>query len=372
MKYPFFESRIDCLYINRYYQINDNTFDMIKIFKPTINGLIQLNERKNTMDLKAKLATKKGNGIDINASNGNQSLSARLQANKSNGIANKSVMNKADLTANKFAEVENLRQTIKQQSIDIINMQTDIKDLCKVIIENNAFIGTIAKDQKSILNAINTLHGKLASNKIESNASKPITDNKVINRKAIDNDNIISIASQNLDNDSYLALYEHFKGYFNHKFAKSNQCNKLNEFKFFINGIDFASLQSIDDSARAIWQAYRSDNGNMLFAPNSMKLAIKSLIKLGNDFDLIKDNDIKSSDNIKVNSEVKDFKYWANLLQVDISIIKECIDILKTDNIKDDTTKSLLIEYLQENSNEYTMQDINEFISYLESTNFAG
>jgi hypothetical protein len=131
-------------------------------------------------------------------------------------------------------------------------------------------------------------------------------------------------------------------------------------------------LQSIDDSARSIWQEYRSNNGNMLFAPNSMKLAIKSLIKLGNDFDLIKDNDIKSSDNIKINSEVKDFNYWANLLQVDISIIKECIDILKTDNIKDDTTKSLLIEYLQENSNEYTMQDINDFISYLENTNFAG
>jgi hypothetical protein len=221
------------------------------------------------------------------------------------------------------------------------------------------------------------LHGKLASNKIASDTSKPIADNKVITRKAIDNNNIISIASQNLDNDSYLALYEHFKGYFTHKFCKSNDCNKLDEFKFFINGIDWNSLQSIDDSARSIWQEYRSNNGNMLFAPNSMKLAISSLIKLGNDFDLIKDNDIKSSDNIKVNSEVKDFNYWANLLQVDISIIKECISCLKDNDIKDDSTKGLIAEYLQDS----TLSDetdsvfhgnIESFIEYLASTNFAG
>lgn len=376
MKYPYFDNRIDCLYIKRYYEINDNTFDMITIFQPTLYGLQTIKQMKgfNTMDLKAKLAAKLGNGkIDINASNGNLSLKDKLNQSNKN-IINQSAINKADMTANKFAEVEALRQSIKDHGVDIINLQNDISQLTKVVMESNAFCATLAKDQKSILNAINALHGKLASNKIAGNGNAD-QNQKVITKKA-DNkgitSNILSIADQNLDNDSYQGLYEHFKTYFNHKFAKSSNADMLPEFKLFINGIDWNNLQSIDDSCRSIWQAYRADNGGMLFAPNSMKLAIESLNKLGNDFDLIKDSNIESPDNVKVNSEVKDFNYWSQLLNVDIAIIKECVSCLKDSNIKDDSTKQLLIEYIQESSNGYEMQDINEFIKYLETSNFAG
>ena len=377
IKYPYFDNRIDCLYIKRYYQINDNTFNMISIFNPTEYGINQINERKqDTMNnLKAKLEAKKASAININESNGNASLKDKLSRGKL--IANKSAIEKSDMTLNKFAEVESLKDKIETMSIDIVNLQSELVDFSKLALENNAFLATIGKDNKSILNAINSLHGKLASGKVESKTSAIDNSQKVVTRKK--ESGIISkwysIEEQNLTDDNYLALYEHYLTYFNHKFDKSKTANKLESFKLFINGINWSNLQSIDTSAREIWQAYRTDTSKMLFAPNSMKLAIDSLKKLGNDFDLIKDSDTKSIDNIQVNSEVKDFNYWSQLLSVDISIIKESIDILKTDDIKDDTTKSLIKEYLQDNStlsNDMTLDNsIESFIDYMETTNFS-
>jgi hypothetical protein len=377
MGYHYFDNRIDCLYIKRYYQIDDNTFDMISIFNPTQYGINQINERYEIMNLSEKLKAKSASAININESNGNASLKDKLSKSsttlKGKLIANKSVLDKADLTVNKFAEVESLKDKIETMSIDIVNLQSELKDFAKLALENNAFLATIGKDNKSILNAINSLHGKLASSKIESTIDNG--NQKVITRKAIDKP-IESIASQNLDNESYQALYEHFKGYFNHKFAKSGKCNKLNEFKFYINGIDFANLNTIDKSARVQWQAFKNDNDNqMIYAPNSMKLAIESLIKLGTDFDLIKNTDMNSSDNIEVKSEVKDFAYWSNLLQVPLSVIQECISALNDNDIKADSTKGLIMDHLKDASlldkDDSLTMDINSFIEYLSNTNFS-
>jgi hypothetical protein len=323
------------------------------------------------MNLADKLNAKKAiasgiNSNPINANNG--SLQNKLLKGKL--TSNKSAIDKADLTSNKFAEVESLRQSIKTMQTDIVNLQSEIVDFSKLALENNAFIAIIGKDNKSILNAINSLHGKLASNKVTIDNG----NQKVITKKANTDNTVNSIQSQNLDNEAYQALYEHFKGYFNHKFAKSGTCTKLNDFIFYINGIDFSNLNTIDKSARVIWQAYKVNNDNsMIYAPNSMKLAIESLIKLGTDFDLIKDINPNSNDNIQVNSPVKDFAYWSTLLNVDTSIIKECIDILKTDNIKDDSTIGLIKEYISESSgNKSNDNDIQCFIEYLASANFAG
>jgi hypothetical protein len=365
--YDYFDNRIDCISIKRYYKINDYTFKMLTLFSPNDNGLNTIKEGNNNMSLSEKLAAKKASASSIsnpiNANNG--SLQSKLLKGKL--TSNKSAIDKADLTSNKFAEVESLRQSIKTMQNDIINLQSEVVDFAKLALENNAFISIISKDNKSILNAINSLHGKLASNKVTIDNG----NQKVITKKANTDNTVNSIQSQNLDNDAYQALYEHFKGYFNHKFAKSGTCNKLNDFKFYINGIDFSNLNTIDKSARVIWQAYKSNNNNqMIFAPNSLKLAIESLIKLGTDFDLIKDTSPNSSDNMQVNSPVKDFAYWSTLLNVDISIIQECIASLKD---KDNSTYPLIKEYLSESSGNTAIDTyIDEFIKYLDSADFAG
>jgi hypothetical protein len=371
--YDYFDNRIDCISIKRYYKINDHTFKMLTLFSPNDNGLNTIIERNNDnmSTLADKLNAKKStiaSGISnpINANNG--SLQSKLLKGKL--TSNKSAIEKADLTSNKFAEVESLRQSIKTMQNDIINLQSEVVDFSKLALENNAFIAIIGKDNKSILNAINSLHGKIASNKTTIDNG----NQKVITRKNADsNDNIQvnSIESQNLDNEAYQALYEHFKGYFNHKFAKSGTCNKLNDFKFYINGIDFSNLNTIDKSARVIWQLFKVNNDNqMIYAPNSMKLAIESLTKLGTDFDLIKDTSPDSNDNIQVKGIVKDFAYWANLLKVDILIIQESIAALKD---KDNNTYPLIKEYISESSgNKSNDNDMQCFIEYLDSADFAG
>ena len=122
MEYPYFDNRIDCLYIKRYYQIDDNTFDMISIFNPTQYGINQIKERYESMNLSEKLKAKSASAININESNGNASLKDKLSKSsttlKGKLIANKSVLDKADLTVNKFAEVESLKDKIETMSID--------------------------------------------------------------------------------------------------------------------------------------------------------------------------------------------------------------------------------------------------------------
>jgi hypothetical protein len=393
--YAYTDNRIDCLYIKRYYRIDIDNIKMLTLFNPTIFGLNTIKEgnNDNMSTLADKLNAKKStiaSGISnpINANNG--SLQSKLLKGKL--TSNKSALEKADLTSNKFAEVESLRQSIKTMQTDIINLQSEVVDFSKLALENNAFIAIISKDNKSILNAINALHGKFASNKVTFE-----NDNqKVITRKASPgsaNNGINSIASQNLNEDAYQGFYEHFKGYFLHKFAKDSRCIHLAIFKAFIDQIDFASLQSINNSCRISWSQYKTDNSNqMVFAPGSMELAITSLIQTGIDFDLIKDFspiiDNKSkpeiikaindkfadsnshSDNNEVKGIVKDFAYWANLLKVDISIIQECIASLKD---KDNSTYPLIKEYISESSGNTAIDnDIECFIEYLDSADFAG
>jgi len=358
--YPYFDNRIDCLSIKRYYRINDNTFKMVTLFNPTEFGINQLKERnKITMGIKEKLQA-------INSGNGNaKPINAVSLKDK---VKEKSFNEKSDLNLNKFAEVETLRQTINDQSVLIQDLINDIKDLSKCIYENNSLIAIIGKDQKSCLNAINALHAKSINTAKTDKKDPAINNQKVITRKA--NNKGSFLTDQSIDQDTYQGIYEHFKGYFNHKFAKSGKADQLPEFIFFINGIDFSNGDTIDQSCRAIWQSYRADNNSMLFAPNSMKLAIDSLIKTGKDLDLIKgSNKLDQSKNPTI---VKDFEYWANLLQVDKPIIAEIVSLIKAEKLTD-TTKGLIIEHLQDHCNDLDkvkVSHIDEFMEYLNNTNF--
>lgn len=371
----FMENRIDCLSVNRYYKIDNDLTIYFKMASPNEFGLAKLKQSKQTkgqktMDLKAKLQAKKqlakGNDIAINnnASKGQKTMDLKAK------FKNQSAMNKAELNINKFAEVSELRETIKQQSIDIVNLQSDIKDLSKVLFENNNLLAIIAKDLQSNLKAFNGLHPKIDSlikgNAIASPAIKTMASPEVktikAKDKAIASPAMVSIESQGLDQDSYQGLYEHFKAYFNHKFAKSSKADQLPEFIFFINGIDFASPDTIDQSARAIWQEYRANNNAMIFAPNSMKLAIDSLIKLGNDFDLMASPDMANS---QVNSEVIDFAFFSKLLALDISYIKEIASLLKSEGYNE-MTKGLIIDHIKDNAKqENKASDIEGFIDWI-------
>ena len=395
MEYPYFDNRIDCLYIKRYYQIDDNTFDMISIFNPTQYGIETIKERYNSMNsLSQKIAAKKASAssIDNPLNANNASLQSRI-ADKKTIEKKQSLNDQSALNAQKFYEVSELKNKIEQYGIDIVNLNNTIAELSKVVYENNSLLAILSKDIKSNLNATNSLHGRFAN--IGNNANikadnKGNNDQKVITRKAINTDSNVFLIDQNLNDESYQGFYEHFKSYFNHKFAKNSKCIHLDIFKTFCNPIDFQSLQSINDSCRISWQDYRTQTSEMIFAPGSMALAITSLIKTGKDFDLIKDyspiidkkakpevvkaiNDefadsSTHSDNNECKSEVKDFAYWSTLLNADISIIQECVSALKD---KDDNTYPLIKEHLNANSKDIIDTDIDSFIDYLDNSSFA-
>ncbi len=375
---PFMENRIDCLSVNRYYQIDNDLTYYFKMASPNEFGLAKLNQNQmkgqKTMDLKAKLQAKKqmakGNDIAINnnASKGQKAMDLKAR------FKQQSAMDKAELNINKFAEVSELRETIKQQSIDIIGLQNEIKDLSKVLFENNNLIAIIAKDLQSNLKAFNGLHPKIDSlikgNAIASPSVNTIASPSVITRKADQSKalaspsvNTVSIANQGLDQESYQGLYEHFKTYFNHKFAKSSKADQIAEFIFFINGIDFASPDTIDTSTRAIWQEYRNNNNNaMLYAPGDMKFAVECLIKLASDFDLMASPEMANS---KVNSEVINFDFFSKLLALDKSFIQEIASLLHSEGFNP-MTKSLIIDHIKDNAKQANKaSDIESFIDWI-------
>lgn len=405
--YSYFDNRIDSLYIKRYYQINDNTFKMLTLFNPSDYGIEQLKENERSQIIMAlqdkinasrKVETKKVSG-----------LKAKINASRKvdNNPDMQSFNDKSQINIDKFIQVENLNKNIMvlTEKIDsqgqlIAELMQDFSAISKLIVENNQYAVQSAKDSKSCLNAINAIHGKFANignfidlRKNDTNKGIQSDSQKVITRKKPDNHNQALIVNESMDNEGYQGFYEHFKSYFSHKFAKSNQCDNLDIFKTFINPIDFYSLQSINDTTRKSWQDYRSETSQMIFAPGSMELCLQALIKTGIDFDLIKDfspiidskckpeilkrlnsefasNESYQDTNI-TNSEIKDFKYWARVLQVDISIIKECIDSLKD---RDDKTLILCKEYIVDKSslNEFELVELDDFIDYLDNTNFAG
>lgn len=405
--YPYSDNRIDCLFIKRYYQINDNTFKMLTLFNPSDYGIEQLKENErglNIMALQDKInASRKVDNKKVSG------LKAKINASrKVDNPDNQSFNDKSQINIDKFIQVENLNKNIMvlTEKIDsqgelIAELMQDFSAISKLMIENNSYSVQSAKDSKSCLNAINAIHGKFANigNFIDyrkndtTNKGNQSDNQKVITRKKTDNHKQALIINESMDNEGYQGFYEHFKSYFSHKFAKSNQCDNLDIFMTFINPIDFYSLQSINDTTRKSWQDYRSDTSQMIFAPGSMELCLQALIKTGIDFDLIKDfspiidnkckpeilkrlnsefasNESYQDTNI-ANTEIKDFKYWANALQVNISIIKECIDSLKD---KDDKTLTLCKEYIVDKSslNEFELTELDDFIDYLDNTNFAG
>jgi len=365
---PYAESRIDCFSVNQYFKNELNEIIIHRIFNPTIYA--DLNQMKGKiMSLKDKLnASKNVNPITANANNQLQksSLAAKLASKDS-------VISEASMTAEKFAQVEALRQEIKNLQLDTVNMQSDIEALTKVIMECNQFTASTAKDIKSTLNAVNSLHGNFAKI-LPTMAIVDSNPDTIINRKQ--HSKLTAKTSEfksvieGLEQGEVQALYELFKSQFNHKFAKSSKADKLSEFSFFINGIDFTSLDTIDATTRAQWQAFKNANNNqMIFAPNSMKLAVKSLIAIGNDLDLIADNSVSDS---KVNTEVKDFAYWSSQYGIaDKSIISEVVDLVKQEGLNNKTS-SLIAEYLNENSvNDLSGVNHGDFFTYLKTSKFA-
>ena len=425
---PYKQYRVDCLTSQRYYLINDNEQIYFNYFDPNKYGIDKLQKKEGiqTMtDLASKLNSIKGNGSNDQSSNGSNDLASKLNANKkgsgSNDLASKligsskdSAINKADMNINKIAEIESLRSdilsmqdTIKDQGVLIADCINAINDLFKLTQENNTILAIIGKDQKSTLKAINANNALIGKNpNIKGSGSNDQSDQVVINRKNHStfkpSNNQGSkvkamIIDSNPSNDQYQQIYEIFKGYFNHKFAKSSKADQLDHFKVFIDLIDFYSLQSINDSARQSWQEYRSSNNAMIFAPGSMTLCITSLIQLGSDLDYTKDLAPiidKKADQAKIAeinnqfadstltdqttdnqapSKVKDFDYWKDLLSIaDKKIIADCVSLLKIQKLNEGNTKEVIRDHLIDNTTgSITDQQLNDFYSYLDQTNFC-
>ena len=361
--------------------------DIEIIGKPllTQNEFSILKERKVIMNkslLKSKIE---------NSTNGNPLAARKTQL--SNPFAARkaqSFNDQSQVNVQKFAYVEAMRDELKQQGILIANLIDEIQSISKVCFENNSLLAITAKNTQSALNAINAMHGKFAVSNAPAISNAPA----VINRKGNAPIDISGLLSENLPDNEYQAIYELFKSFFNHKFAKESRCIHLNHFKYFANGINFYSLQSINDTARANWQSYRTENNSMLYAPGSMELAITSLIETGKALELVfnfapiidskaKPESIaainskfadatlidKSSDN-QESTIVKDFAYWSKILSVPLEVIKHCVNF--EDDINLDTSKELIKGYIIDESNGNDIGNgLNDFIDYLSRTNFA-
>jgi hypothetical protein len=407
-------SRIDCFTVNLYFKVDDYQTYYFKIFDPTIYGINQLKEKDiNIMPtLNEKLGILTGN------SNQGNDLAAKLAAkktgnsNQGNDLAAKlkdkkpTFNDQSEMNTEKFFQVEQLRETISNQSVLIQDLINRFLDLEKVAIENNSLIAVLSKDQKSTLNAVNSLAAKFKDPIIKADkASDQNNDQVIINRKQhaiakpanpINTPQLFLLFNECQQDQDYQGIYNLFKKYFSHKFAKSSKADQLPDFIEFGSTIDLYSLQSINDTCRLAWQNYRSKYDRMVFAPGSMELAITSLIQVAIDLEYLQDKtpivdkkakpekinainekfaDPSLIDNTKDNKQpsvVKDFKYWSNALTISIEVIRDIIALIKNKGTTPEVMEVIIDHCIENSKVDIDGSDqLAEFYDYLKETNFA-
>ena len=156
----------------------------------------------------------------------------------------------------------------QQSTLEILNSFSKFKD------DTETYLHSVIKNQSSILNGVNSLNGNFTKSlviKEKSDTITPDTDQKVILRKATDN-----------NNDAVSNFYDTFQSFFNGTFCKSMDLTDetIKVFSALIDSIDDTNASTIENSIKLFRSAYTKQNGGKLItAKKSNAKFVSSIIK---------------------------------------------------------------------------------------------
>jgi hypothetical protein len=271
----------------------------------------------------------------------------------------KSIMQESsELTLDKFDKIEQLTKKIfnldtsfneflsnQNESIKTIASFNDKLDSLEVLVLNSI------KNQKSILNAVNSLHAKaFQSDTIEpdTDISKPVTK---LRKK---------------DNDEVSDYYDTFQGFFAGNFlGEKNLTDDIKPvFLALLESIDDSTPDTIESSIKNFRSEYsKHSNGKLLTARKSNDKMIKAMIKTiakmqDKTFDLT---------NTTQNSETIDKNHFVDLLGISLESINDIIsDLMEYGKVNTHFIEAVS-EHLNEVNPNLTDHAIGTFIKYLKS-----
>ena len=275
---------------------------------------------------------------------------AKLQLNKSK------IASETELTIDKFDRIEKLSNKIfdlDKSFIEFIQNQKEknsfFNQLDKKIDNIEILILNSIKNQKSILDSINSFHAKAFQTETKPAETKPAAaETKLI--KAIDR----------LSIDNPESLYKFWMDKFEGNFIGTKELNFLPQFIEMVNAIEFDNIDTIDTSFKKYFSEYLKQNGNAQpIARKSIGKAKVALLELG------KALDINSDTKEKEIPIVIDKAYFANLYETDINTISELIEEIKQYGKIDNTSSNEICDYL--NQLNCDIESHLEFIKYCRS-----
>ena len=296
--------------------------------------------------------TKGKNEMKLNLKKTETTIPAKLQLNKSK------IEFESNLTIDKFDRIEKLSNKIfdlDKSFIEFINNQKEknsfFNQLDKKIDNLEILVLNSIKNQKSILDSINSFHAKAFQTETKPAAAetKPAAaETKLI--KAIDR----------LSIDNPESLYKYFMQKFEGNFCGTKEMDYLEQFIEMVNCIEFDNIDTIDKSFKVYFSDYLKANENSQpVARKSIGKAKVALLELSKALNLNSDT-VESKIPIVI-----DKAYFANLYDTDINTISELIEEIKQYGKIDNTSSNEICDYL--NQLNCDIENHLEFIKYCRS-----
>ena len=288
----------------------------------------------------------------------------------------KSIIEKeSELTLQKLDRIDTLSANINSlnesynillnnfnESIEIINRFNSKLDNLENLILNSH------KNDKSILNGINSFHAKLMeSNKPDKSFYKPEKESNkpdtVLRKGKAKNKPIESDSNDLSINDIFGIFQNHFN---NKNFMGDNELTEksLPIFMDIMQSIDISNIDSINKSLADIISRYRKEKVYFI-APkstNDFKQAIIETIK-----ELDSDNENLSYEKSESNKPAIDKAYFSNKFNCTIKQIENIInDSIQYGKIDNELIEAIT-EYFQSNDTDINDNDMGLFINYIKA-----